>query len=148
VEFEGQLGSFAAAVFHDVKRSQLHRPSADTAPALVALGAQIKIVGAAGEKIIPLESFYSAVDGFPGEKIFSALVRSSPKYSCPYPKPEQGIPPQIARTFSLGPRHRRRRYRRRKQQWRSASCQCNNGRRGADSLGARSRRKNLCVVNG
>jgi xanthine dehydrogenase YagS FAD-binding subunit len=37
--------------------SYIVHPS-DTAPALVALGAQIKIVGSAGEKTIPLEKFF------------------------------------------------------------------------------------------
>ena len=37
--------------------SYIVHPS-DTAPALVALGAQIKIAGAAGEKTIPLEKFF------------------------------------------------------------------------------------------
>ena len=40
-------------------------PSADTAPSLMVLGAMAKIVGAASEKIIPLENFFTG----PGQTI-------------------------------------------------------------------------------
>jgi carbon-monoxide dehydrogenase medium subunit len=40
-------------------------PSADTAPSLLALGAMAKIVGAAGEKSIPFENFFTG----PGQTI-------------------------------------------------------------------------------
>jgi carbon-monoxide dehydrogenase medium subunit len=43
-------------------------PSADVAPALVALNATAKIVGLAGEKTVPLEEFFRG----PGQTIMSA----------------------------------------------------------------------------
>ncbi len=42
-------------------------PSADTAPALMALGARVKIVGVEGEKVVPIEDFFTG----PGETIIN-----------------------------------------------------------------------------
>jgi hypothetical protein len=66
--------------------SYIVHPS-DTAPALVALGAQIKIVGPSGEKTIPLEKFFvlPSVD-YKRENILTwgEIVTES---SCPRPSP-------------------------------------------------------------
>ena len=54
----------------------------------MALDAQIKIAGPAGEKTIPLEKFFVLpVGGLQTRRIFSSPAKSSPKFSCPRPKP-------------------------------------------------------------
>src|SRR5919106_2198677 len=65
--------------------SYIVHPS-DTAPALVALGAQIKIAGPAGEKTIPLEEFFflPSVD-YKRENIFNPAEIVTEVY-IPYPK--------------------------------------------------------------
>ena len=42
-------------------------PSADTAPALMALEARVKIVGVEGEKVVPIEDFFTG----PGETVIN-----------------------------------------------------------------------------
>jgi xanthine dehydrogenase YagS FAD-binding subunit len=65
--------------------SYIVHPS-DTAPALVALGAQIKIVGPSGEKTIPLEKFfvlpsvdYKRENILTGGEIVTAIIVPAPK---------------------------------------------------------------------
>jgi carbon-monoxide dehydrogenase medium subunit len=43
-------------------------PSADTAPPLIALGASVRLVGAKGERSVPVESFFKG----PGESVLKA----------------------------------------------------------------------------
>ena len=90
--------------------SYIVHPS-DTAPALVALGAQIKIAGPTGEKNIPLEKFFvlPSVDSKrenilnPGE-IVTEDLRANAKGR------QQRISSQSARTIGLGSCHYRGRH--------------------------------------
>ena len=114
--------------------SYIVHPS-DTAPALVALGAQIKIAGPAGEKTIPLEKFFvlPSVDYKrenilnPGEIVTEIYV--------PTPKAgSKGFYHKVRERLGVGSRHRRCCHDRRKQRRRGARCTRGHGRRGADSL--------------
>ncbi len=58
----------------------------DTAPALISLGAQVKIDGPGGERTIPLESFYILPEDDHERETVLEPERSSPKLSCPRSK--------------------------------------------------------------
>ncbi|MCL5958414.1 MAG: FAD binding domain-containing protein [Chloroflexi bacterium] len=60
--------------------------SADTAPALIALGAEVELVGASGKRTVPLEKFYTGVGQTPnvvndGEVLTLVRVPNQPKNS-------------------------------------------------------------------
>ncbi len=59
-------------------------PSADTAPALIVLGAKVKLAGARGERIIPLEEFFKGPGETalkPGEMLTEIQVPNMPPQS-------------------------------------------------------------------
>ena len=114
--------------------SYIVHPS-DTAPALVALGAQIKIAGPAGEKTVPLEKFFvlPSVDFRrenilnPGEIVTEVFV--------PMPQAgSKGFHHKMRERLGLGPCDRRSGYDCCKQRRCCARCAGSHGRRGADSL--------------
>jgi len=56
----GQLGSVAIRNVGTIGGNLCHAsPAADTAPALIALGAKVRIIGPAGERTVALEEFFT-----------------------------------------------------------------------------------------